>query len=86
MNVRQHLHLFMVILCLFAFALAGAADVGPTYAIRKAKIVPVAGPVIEKGSLIIETKTNIKKVYIDGKECDLSNKYTELLEKFKKRG
>jgi imidazolonepropionase-like amidohydrolase len=35
---------------------------------------------------ILETKTNIKKVYIDGKECDLSNKYTELLEKFKKRG
>jgi imidazolonepropionase-like amidohydrolase len=35
---------------------------------------------------ILETRTNIKKVYIDGKECDLSNKYTELLEKFKKRG
>jgi imidazolonepropionase-like amidohydrolase len=34
---------------------------------------------------ILETRTNIKKVYIDGKECDLSNKYTELLEKFKKR-
>lgn len=53
MNIRQHLHLFMVILCLFAFALGGTADVGPTYAIRKAKIVPVSGPVIEKGSLII---------------------------------
>ncbi len=53
MNVRRYLHLFTVILCLFAFALAGAADVGPTYAIRMAKIVPVSGPAIEKGSLII---------------------------------
>jgi imidazolonepropionase-like amidohydrolase len=35
---------------------------------------------------ILETRTNIKKVFIDGKECDLSNRYTELLEKFKKRG
>ena len=34
---------------------------------------------------ILETRTNIKKVYIDGKECDLSNRYTELLDKFKKR-
>jgi imidazolonepropionase-like amidohydrolase len=34
---------------------------------------------------ILETRTNIKKVYIDGRECDLSNRYTELLEKFKKR-
>lgn len=34
---------------------------------------------------ILETRTNIKKVYIDGKDCDLSNRYTELLEKFKKR-
>jgi len=34
---------------------------------------------------ILETRTNIQKVFIDGKECDLSNRYTELLEKFKKR-
>ena len=34
---------------------------------------------------ILELRTNIKKVYIDGRETDLSNRYTELLEKFKKR-
>jgi imidazolonepropionase-like amidohydrolase len=34
---------------------------------------------------ILEQRTNIKKVYIDGREIDLSNKYTELLEKFKKK-
>ncbi len=32
---------------------AAAPGVGPTYAIRNAKIVPVAGPVIEKGTVII---------------------------------
>jgi imidazolonepropionase-like amidohydrolase len=40
-----------------ALALAAAApprgDVGPTYAIRGCKLVPVAGPVIEKGTIII---------------------------------
>ncbi|MCX6563796.1 MAG: amidohydrolase family protein [Candidatus Aminicenantes bacterium] len=34
---------------------------------------------------ILETRTNIKKVYVDGRDCDLSNKYTELLEKYKKK-
>jgi imidazolonepropionase-like amidohydrolase len=34
---------------------------------------------------ILELRTNIKKVFIDGREADLSNRYTELLEKFKKR-
>jgi len=34
---------------------------------------------------ILELRTNIKRVYIDGRECDLSNRYTELLEKFEKR-
>jgi hypothetical protein len=34
---------------------------------------------------ILELRTNIRKVYIDGKEGDLSNRYTELLEKFKKK-
>ncbi len=44
-----------------AFALAAAAllagplaaDVGPTYAVRNCRIVPLAGPPIEKGTLII---------------------------------
>ena len=35
---------------------------------------------------LLELRTNIKKVYIDGRECNLSNRYTELLEKFKKKG
>jgi imidazolonepropionase-like amidohydrolase len=34
---------------------------------------------------ILELRTNIVKVWIDGRECDLSNRYTELLDKFKKR-
>jgi len=34
---------------------------------------------------ILELRANIKKVYIDGRETDLSNRYTELLEKFDKR-
>jgi imidazolonepropionase-like amidohydrolase len=34
---------------------------------------------------ILEMRTNIKKVYIDGRDTDLSNRYTELLDKFKKR-
>ncbi|MDH5704912.1 MAG: amidohydrolase family protein [Candidatus Aminicenantes bacterium] len=34
---------------------------------------------------ILELSTNIKRVFIDGKEMDLSNRYTQLLEKYKKR-
>jgi imidazolonepropionase-like amidohydrolase len=34
---------------------------------------------------ILELRTNILKVYIDGHETDLSNRYTELLDKFRKR-
>jgi imidazolonepropionase-like amidohydrolase len=34
---------------------------------------------------ILEMRTNIKKVYIEGRDTDLSNRYTELLDKFKKR-
>jgi len=34
---------------------------------------------------ILEMRTNVTKVWIDGKETDLSNRYTELLDKFKKR-
>ncbi|HPW17009.1 MAG TPA: amidohydrolase family protein [Candidatus Aminicenantes bacterium] len=35
---------------------------------------------------ILELRTKIVRVWIDGRECDLSNRYTELLEKFKKKG
>ena len=34
---------------------------------------------------ILELRTNIKYVLIEGKEMDMSSVYTELLEKFKKR-
>jgi imidazolonepropionase-like amidohydrolase len=34
---------------------------------------------------ILEMRTNIRKVYIDGRETDLSNRYTELLEKYKRK-
>ncbi len=33
---------------------------------------------------ILEMRTRIRKVYIDGRDTDLSNRYTELLEKYKK--
>jgi imidazolonepropionase-like amidohydrolase len=44
----------------------------------------VANIVVADGD-ILELRTNIKNVLIDGKETDLSSIYTELLEKFKKR-
>jgi len=44
----------------------------------------VANVVLADGD-ILEFRTNIKHVFIDGKEVDLSSIYTELLEKFKKR-
>jgi len=44
----------------------------------------VANIVLADGD-ILELRTNIERVFIDGKEVDLSNKYTELLKKFKKR-
>jgi imidazolonepropionase-like amidohydrolase len=34
---------------------------------------------------ILELRTNIKRVFINGRDTDLSNRYTELLEKFEKR-
>ncbi|HOW84431.1 MAG TPA: amidohydrolase family protein [Candidatus Aminicenantes bacterium] len=33
---------------------------------------------------ILEMRTNIRKVYIDGREVDHSNRYTELLDKFRR--
>jgi len=44
----------------------------------------IANVVLTDGD-ILELKTNIKHVFIDGKEIELSNRYTELLEKYKKR-
>jgi len=44
----------------------------------------VANIVLADGDLL-ELRTNIKHVFIDGKEMDLSSVYTKLLEKFKKR-
>ena len=49
---------------------------------------------LEKGKLanivladgdMLDVRTNIKYVFIDGKQTDLSNIYTELLERYKKR-
>lgn len=45
----------------------------------------VANVVLADGD-ILELRTNIKRVFIDGREIDLSSRYTELLEKYKKRG
>lgn len=44
----------------------------------------VANIVLADGD-ILELSTNIKHVFIDGKEMDLSNRYTQLLERYKKR-
>jgi len=44
----------------------------------------IANIVLADGD-ILELRTNIKHVFIDGKEMDLSTKFTRLLEKFKKR-
>lgn len=44
----------------------------------------VANIVLADGD-ILELRTNIKQVFIDGKETELSTIYEELLEKFKKR-
>ncbi|MFC2164757.1 amidohydrolase family protein [Acidobacteriota bacterium] len=44
----------------------------------------VANIVLADGD-ILELRTNVTHVFIDGKEMDLSSIYTELLEKFKKR-
>jgi len=46
----------LILSCITALALAAgppAGDVGPTYAIRNCRIVPVAGPAVEKGTIII---------------------------------
>jgi hypothetical protein len=34
---------------------------------------------------LLKLRTNIKAVIIDGREVDLANRWTELLDKFKKR-
>ena len=44
----------------------------------------VANIVLADGD-ILELRTNVKMVFIDGKEMNMSTKYTELLEKFDKR-
>jgi imidazolonepropionase-like amidohydrolase len=49
---------FLALAAIAALALAaspppGAGDVGPVFAIRNCKIVPVAGPAVEKGTIII---------------------------------
>ena len=53
MRVCQRLCIIMGILGLVVFFWSASADVGPTYAIRNAKIVPVSDPVIDKGIVII---------------------------------
>jgi imidazolonepropionase-like amidohydrolase len=53
MRVRHCLFIVLAISGLILFALAGTSDVGPTYAIRNAKIVVVTGPPVEKGILVI---------------------------------
>jgi imidazolonepropionase-like amidohydrolase len=49
---------------------------------------------LEKGKLanivltdgdLLELRTNVKRIFIEGREIDLSNRWTELLDKFKKR-
>jgi imidazolonepropionase-like amidohydrolase len=44
----------------------------------------IANIVLADGDLL-ELKTNIRRVFIDGKDVDLNNRWTELLEKYEKR-
>jgi imidazolonepropionase-like amidohydrolase len=44
----------------------------------------IANIVLADGD-ILEMSTNIKHVFIEGKEADLSSVYTELLDKYKNR-
>lgn len=53
-------------------------DMGSLEKGKLANIVLARGDILELG-------TTIEKVLIEGREVDLSNRYTELLEKFKKR-
>jgi len=53
MPTRNRFALWSVLGALCVLPAAAASDVGPTYAIRNVRIVPVTGPVIEKGTLII---------------------------------
>ena len=45
--------LFLCLVFLFWTAPAQAADVGPAYAVVNCKVVPVSGPVLEKGTIVI---------------------------------
>lgn len=47
------LTLIVAVAALAAAPSPPAGDVGPTYAVRNCRIVPMAGPVIEKGAIII---------------------------------
>jgi len=77
-----------------AFGL-GRGEALKAVTINTAEIFGVAGTMgsLEKGKAanivladgdILELRTNIVKVFIDGRETDVSNRYTELLDKFKK--
>lgn len=48
-------HRLFLVSCLFALAALArpSADVGPTYAIRNARIVTVSGAVVEKGTIVL---------------------------------
>jgi imidazolonepropionase-like amidohydrolase len=51
-RISRSVALSVTAVLLFAAALA-AGDVGPTYAIRNCRIVPVAGPPVEKGTIVV---------------------------------
>lgn len=53
MSIFKRSCLFGLVFLILAVLGPASADVGPTYAIKNAKIVPVTGPAIEKGILII---------------------------------
>jgi imidazolonepropionase-like amidohydrolase len=53
MRVHRHGYVLPALLLFFILSWSAPADVGPTYAIRNAKIVPVTGPAIDKGTLVI---------------------------------
>jgi imidazolonepropionase-like amidohydrolase len=53
MSICKKSYLFGLVFLILALIGTASAEVGPTYAVKNAKIVPVTGPAIDRGVLII---------------------------------
>ena len=69
MKIPRNLRIISLAMALVFTAAGAASDVGPTYAVRNCKIIPVVGKAIEKGTIVIrdgliETVGPVDKVKI----------------------